>query len=125
VARAFDRKRTFEFVPTCDRELPKDQQTTFILAGLGVLEISCLQEEFSKNPERPDAMRNLVEMARHALKGWKNFPLPDGSEAVFTLGPDGYPTIETIGQIGPREIVEIAEAASESTQVTKVEAGKS
>ena len=123
MAKAYDRARTREFVPPCDRDLPKEQQTVFILAWLSSFDVAELEDLYqgAAKGEWP----KLIELARFALRGWKNFLMPDGSPAPFEVGPDGHATRETIGRIPVRELLAIVHDVNNSEQLEPPEVGKS
>jgi hypothetical protein len=122
MARAYDRARTREFIPSCDRNLPPEQQTSFQLGWLSIFDFSGIADATSS---AGNGFPRVLEIVRRALRGWKNFPLPDGTPAPFVTGPDGLATKETVELIGPKEIMEIARDADQSEELTAAETGKS
>jgi hypothetical protein len=128
MAKAYDRARTREYVARCDRDdkgVPLPDHTVFTLGWLSVFDFTAIEEQFSKDPDAPNAFPKLVEIVRRCLRGWKNFKMFDGSEAPFEKGPDGLPTVETVQRIGPRELMELAQNCDGQEKLTPDDVGKS
>lgn len=125
MAKAYDRARTREYVPKCDRELPPEQQTVFILGWLSVFDYTAMAEMFKDVKDDEKIFERLAEIARRAIRGWRRFPLPDGSEAPFEKGSDNVATRETLERIGATEIVEIATDVGLNEKLTPDDVGKS
>lgn len=124
MAKAYDRARTREFTPSCDKDLPEAERTVFILGWLSVFDFTAIEEAFAGTSEAR-AFPKLIEVVRHSLRGWKNFPMPDGKEAPFIKGDDGVASKETVAFIGPRELMEIAANCDGQERLAPDDVGKS
>lgn len=124
MAKAYNRAKTREFIPSCDRNSPASEQTKFKLGPLSIFDFTAMEEEILKHPEAPQTFGKLFLIVRYALRGWENFTFDDGTEAKFELGPDGIATIECVKLIAPRELVEMAHDCNSQENLTTEEVGK-
>lgn len=82
---ALNPKEPFEYVLRCDRNLPEEQRTVFLLLPLTVAEDFSLQNRISRQASSVgvavgDMRRELLQ---RGLVGVRNFRAPDGSDVPF------------------------------------------
>lgn len=124
MAKAYDSARTRDFTPSCDKDAPASQKTTFKLGWLSIFDWAAIEEEFLKNAAAGGTFPKTIAIVRRALRGWTNFLMPDGSEAAF-VREDGAVTLDCIRLIGHLEILEIAADCDQHERLSPEDAGKS
>jgi hypothetical protein len=104
LARAHDYRSRRDYVSEADRSLPTEEQTVYELKRLDLIDRASLLE---LDPAKTGAGQSLVEIVRLALTGWRNFKLPDGSEAAFARRSDGRPSDDTLRYLREQEASEL------------------
>jgi len=122
MAVAFDVRKRRDYVLVRDRELPEDKRTTFILRQLDVLERVRVADMKGVGLS-PAAM--ALEMLRLSLDGWRNYPMPDGSEAPFVKGSNGYADDNTLRCVSDADAAELLAETLRAEEVTAKQAGES
>jgi hypothetical protein len=90
MVKALTPKSEFEYVLRCDRELPEEDQTVFILRPLTVSEQAEVADVmFGGTAGSEDLIVRSgsvqIKTLRKGLVGWKNFLREDGSEVTFAV----------------------------------------
>lgn len=73
---------TFDYVTLADRELPKDQQTTFHLRRMSTSMMMRMRD--LRDGTEAQIGRWLVIALRAGIAGWTNFVTPAGDQVPFT-----------------------------------------
>jgi hypothetical protein len=121
MARPINLSLRSEYVLKAERELPHDQQTTWIFGPLSSVDRIMVEQWLRPTPER-DAAPTLYALGflRRALKGWRNFPTGKlagkEDEPFATSRADGHPTDETLGKIPVESMGELLDAAREASR---------
>jgi hypothetical protein len=125
---ALDPKSTFEYVLVDDRELPKEQQTTFELRGLTVSEEASVTDSMILAHGGVEEMSvragtHALTVLRYGLRGWRNFHDADGNAVEFETGR-GHPkqvTDACLDRLLPKYRQEIMQAILDRGTVTESE----
>jgi len=101
MAIALDPNQKIPFVLKRDRNLPKEEQTTFYSRVITVRRLQELTDKYTRRSEKKNewkfAVEELISLINEFLAGWENFKLPDGTQAEFKMDP---------GMNGTRKIAE-------------------
>ncbi len=115
---------TWDFIIESERELPAEEQTTWILRALGYTENNRIQDNALKQELGDDggvqlrAGSYMDKVIRAGLVGWKNFKDADGILVEFETEISGSerrkkrkePTIDTLDRIPPEVLTDLANA---------------
>jgi hypothetical protein len=108
-------KATWKYVLKSERDLPKEQRTTWLLGHLSLAQESALLDNVVRDPITGVGYRQALgsehlNTLRQALKGWDNFPRDDGSQVVYEPGVLGGAKDEHLFMIRLSDREELATA---------------
>lgn len=123
---ALDPRQEFDYVLQCDRALPVDQQTVFVLRGLTVAEEARIEDSLAVLADGGVSMRSgeqKLQILRMGLRGWRNFRRADGTEVPFQKvnGHPGHVTDASLDFLAPEWRTELANAITERGKLTPAE----
>lgn len=123
---ALNPRQEFEYVLECDRQLPVEQQTVFVLRGLTVSEQADLEDRLAVLRGGDIAMQSgtqKVTILRLGLVGWRNFRTADETEVLFEA-VKGHPRHVTDGcldRLDPEWRTELCNAITERGRLSRAE----
>lgn len=119
------------YIPKCDRELPAERQTAFLLRPMKAKDAAKMQDgaaEIDLARDQKDSTLRLrsgtqeLEVLRLGLAGWENFKDANGAEVEYREN-NGNPRPEVLDRIPAKIRRELAEAIIEGGTLSE-SAGK-
>jgi hypothetical protein len=98
MAKALNPKKRHEYVLQKDRDLPENEQTTFLLRHLTAGEHASVTDRFTRGEKHA----GLVEAATLGVAGWEN--LPDESGRTVPYPENGFGAMDWLPQINVLEL---------------------
>ncbi len=125
---AVDPNEIVDYVPKCDRELPEEKQTVFMLSILKASDAARMEDsltETSLGGKKENKMRirsgsKVLDALRGGLKGFRNFRGADGNEIAWRENA-GTPHKDVIDAIPPKIRRELAEFIIEGSELSEDE----
>lgn len=105
------------YVLKTDRDLPKENQTTFHLKALSRMERAGVMDAYAKN--QPAIGQQLT--LEKGIAGWDNFINPETKAPIEFEMKDGKPSIKNLEWINPDDWAELADAIQERNKLTEEE----
>ncbi|MCF8719211.1 hypothetical protein [Nitrospina gracilis] len=127
--KAIDPSATFEYVPKCDRDLPEEAQTVFILKYMDARQAAKMEDQAvegavsSKGDDTSLRFRSgskVLQALEYGLRGWRNFQDKGGNEIPFREN-NGKPRPENFDAIPPSVRRELANVIIDGSEMSEGE----
>lgn len=128
---AIDPNETTEYVLKCDRDLPVDGQTVFLIAPQTVAQTRAAETKLQPVVRGDVTIQGsnvdfVHQVLRHGLRGWRNFKNRAGVQIAWQASHrDGQPTDETLARLSLSYRAELAEAIQALGKIESADVGKS
>jgi len=127
--KAIDTQSTFRYVPKCDRDLPEEEQTVFVLRYMDARQAAKMEDQAvegavsGKGTDTALKFRSgskVLQALEHGLRGWENFRDAQGNEIPFREN-NGKPRPECFDAIPPSVRRELANVIIDGSEMTEDE----
>lgn len=126
---ALNPRDTFDYVLECDRDLPEEQQTVFVLRGLTVAQEAKVSDSMISTVAGSDEIHmragsHALTILRMGLRGWRNFKDESGADVPFEEDKSRRPrgiSDECLDRLHPAWRTELANAIDSHGRVTSEE----
>jgi len=123
------KKDRLEFVPKCDRALPKEDQTVFVCRPLSVSEEALVSDLSRYNEDGTLTLNNYQKAVlafRLAVEGVRNLRDGAGKEVAIDREETGLGLLVSekfLGRVGTAVVVEVGSTIRKASKIEEDEAG--